>query len=107
MHEAAGRGIADVRRGLGPRFVELRTTRWRDHVGPDEDRHHGYRSDSRLNAAIEGDQLPRIARLLPDETRRDIAKAVEREIAEAIAFAAASPFPDDEEIFDHVFAARG
>lgn len=107
MHEAAGRGIADVRRGLGPRFIELKTSRWRDHVGPDEDRHHGYRSDARLNAAIAGDQLPRIGRLLPDETRREIAHAVEREIADAIAFAEASPFPDDEEIFDHVFAARG
>jgi TPP-dependent pyruvate/acetoin dehydrogenase alpha subunit len=107
MHETAGRGIADVRRGLGPRFIELKTARWRDHVGPDEDRHHGYRPDVRLNAAIAGDQLPRIGRLLPDETRRDIANAVEREVAEAIAFAEASPFPEDEEIFDHVFAARG
>jgi TPP-dependent pyruvate/acetoin dehydrogenase alpha subunit len=107
MHEAAGRGIADVRRGLGPRFIELKTARWRDHVGPDEDRHHGYRSDARLNAAITSDQLPRIGRLLPDETRRDITNAVEREIADAIAFAEASPFPEDEEIFDHVFAARG
>lgn len=107
MHETAGRGIADVRRGLGPRFVELKTVRWRDHVGPDEDRHHGYRSDSRLNAAIAADQLPRIGRLLPDQTRRDIADAVEREIAAAITFAEASPYPEDEEIFDHVFAARG
>jgi pyruvate dehydrogenase E1 component alpha subunit len=107
MHEAAGRGIADVRRGLGPRFIEIKTARWRDHVGPDEDRHHGYRSDARLNAAIEGDQLTRIGRMLPDETQRDIANTVKREIAEAIAFAEASPFPEDEEIFDHVFAARG
>ena len=107
MHEAAGRGIADVRRGLGPRFIELKTARWLDQVGPDEDRHHGHRSDVRLNAAIAGDQLARIGRLLPDGTRRDIADAVEREIAEAIAFAEASPFPEDEEIFDHVFAARG
>lgn len=107
MHEAAGRGVADVRRGLGPRFVEIKTTRWRDHVGPDEDRQHGYRSDARLNAAIANDQLPRVARLLSDETQRDIAAKVEREIAEAIAFAEASPFPEDQEIFDHVFAARG
>ena len=80
MHEAAGRGIADVRRGLGPRFIELKTARWLDQVGPDEDRHHGHRSDVRLNAAIAGDQLARIGRLLPDGTRRDIADAVESEI---------------------------
>lgn len=107
MHETAGRGVADVRRGFGPRFIEIRTSRWRDHVGPGEDRHHGYRSDAQLNADIASDQLPRIARLLPDETRRDIEVAVEREIRAAIAFAESSPFPKDEEIFDHVFAARG
>jgi TPP-dependent pyruvate/acetoin dehydrogenase alpha subunit len=106
MHETAGRAIADVRRGLGPRFVEIKTTRWRDHVGPDEDRQHRYRCDAQLNTQIAGDQVARIGRMLTDETRRNIANAVEREIADAIAFAEASPFPDDEEIFDHVFAAR-
>jgi TPP-dependent pyruvate/acetoin dehydrogenase alpha subunit len=106
MHEIAGRGIADVRQGLGPRFIEIKTARWRDHVGPDEDRHHGYRCDAQLNKEIAGDQVARIARMLTDEIRRDVEAGVEREIAAAIAFAEASPFPDDEEIFDHVFAAR-
>jgi pyruvate dehydrogenase E1 component alpha subunit len=107
MHETAGRGVADVRRGFGPRFIEIRTSRWRDHVGPGEDRHHGYRCNIQLDAEIAGDQLPRIARLLSDETRRAIETGVEREIAEAIAFAESSPFPGDEEVYDHVFAARG
>ena len=46
------------------------------------------------------------AALLADEARGDIDARVEREIAAAIAFAEASPFPEDKEIFDHVFAAR-
>jgi TPP-dependent pyruvate/acetoin dehydrogenase alpha subunit len=106
MHEAAGRAIADVRKGFGPRFLEIKTTRWRDHVGPGEDRHHGYRGDDQLDADIAADQVARIGGLLPDEARSDIDASVEREIATAIAHAEASPFPDDEEIFDHVFAQR-
>jgi TPP-dependent pyruvate/acetoin dehydrogenase alpha subunit len=105
MHESSGRAIADVRKGFGPRFIEIRTTRWRDHVGPTEDRHHGYRSEPELDADIAGDQVARIGRMLTDQVRSDIAEAVEREIAAAIAFAEASPFPADKEIFDHVFAA--
>jgi TPP-dependent pyruvate/acetoin dehydrogenase alpha subunit len=106
MHETAGRGIADVRRGLGPRFIEIKTARWRDHVGPAEDRAHGNRADSQLNTRIAADQVARVGRMLADAARRDIEAGVECEIAAAIAFAEASPFPDDEEIFDHVFAAR-
>lgn len=106
MHETAGRAIGDVRRGLGPRFIEIRTARWRDHVGPGEDRHYGYRCDAELSAEIASDQVARVGRMLTEDTRRGIADAVDREIDAAIAFAEASPFPDDEEIFDHVFAAK-
>lgn len=106
MHEAAGRAIADVRKGFGPRFLEIKTGRWRHHVGPGEDRHHGYRCGDQLDADIAPDQVARIGSLLPDEARSDIDAGIEREIAAAIAHAEASPFPDDEEIFDHVFAQR-
>jgi TPP-dependent pyruvate/acetoin dehydrogenase alpha subunit len=102
MHETAGRGVADVRKGLGPRFIEVRTTGWHDQTG--EDGHPEDGSDARLNAE---DQLARIARLLADDTRGGIEAGVEREIAAAIAFAESSLFPEDEDVFEHVFAARG
>lgn len=105
MHEIAGRGVAAVRKGLGPRFIEIKTARWRDHVGPGEDRHHAYRPDDELDAAIAADQLAAIGEMLGEETCARIADEVEREIAEAIAFAEASPFPADKEVLDHVFAA--
>jgi pyruvate dehydrogenase E1 component alpha subunit len=106
MHEMAGRGIADVRKGHGPRFIEIKTMRWRDHVGPGEDRHFGYRSAEDLDAAIAGDQVARVGAMLPDAEREAIAARIESEIAEAIAFAEESLFPADEEVFAHVFAAR-
>ncbi len=106
MYEAARRGVMDVRKGLGPRFIEVKTMRWRDHVGPGEDRHYRYRDDTELDIAIGKDQVARIGEWLPEEKRRDIAREVERDIAEAIAFAEESPFPGDDEVFHHIFAAN-
>jgi pyruvate dehydrogenase E1 component alpha subunit len=106
MHDAAWRATDDLRQGLVPRFLEIKTARWRDHVGPGEDREYGYRSEDELNRAIAGDPLADLAEKLGADARRDIGEAVEAEIAAAIAFAEDSPFPDDKEVFDHVFAAR-
>ena len=105
MYAAAARGITDLRKGLGPRFIEIKTSRWRDHVGPGEDRQYGYRCEEELDSAIAADQVERIGQFLPEEKRGEIAAEIERQIAEAIAFAEESDFPPDEEIYDHVFAA--
>jgi TPP-dependent pyruvate/acetoin dehydrogenase alpha subunit len=104
LHERAGAAVAAVRRGEGPRFLECMTYRWRDHVGPGEDRLHKYRPDAELNTKIENDNLQIVGSLLPAGVRKSIESAEEQRIAEAIAFAEASAFPEDKEIFDHVFA---
>jgi TPP-dependent pyruvate/acetoin dehydrogenase alpha subunit len=83
--------------------MECLTARWRDHVGPDEDRIWKYRSDEELDDWIKRDDLAAIGESLEPADRSDIEAAVESEIAEAIAFAEASPFPGDEELLDHVF----
>ncbi|MBS0546230.1 MAG: thiamine pyrophosphate-dependent dehydrogenase E1 component subunit alpha [Proteobacteria bacterium] len=104
LHERAGAALAAVRRGEGPRFIECMTYRWRDHVGPTEDRIHKYRPDAELDAKIENDNLKIVGSLLPDELRKLIEAEEEKRIADAIAFAEASTFPEDREIYDHVFA---
>ena len=104
LHERAGAAVAAVRQGEGPRFLECMTYRWRDHVGPTEDRVHKYRPDAELDAKIEGDNLKIVGKLLPDALRKSIEATEEKRIADAIAFAEASTFPEDREIYDHVFA---
>jgi TPP-dependent pyruvate/acetoin dehydrogenase alpha subunit len=104
LHERAGAAIAAVRRGEGPMFLECMTYRWRDHVGPTEDRVHKYRPDAELDAKIEGDNLKIVGNLLPAQQREAIEAAEEKRVAAAIAFAEASTFPEDQEIYDHVFA---
>lgn len=104
MHDAAGTALAAARAGDGPRFLEITTTRWRDHVGPGDDRHHGYRPLAELETARAHDQLARLATLLPDASRTAIDADVEAAIANAIAYADASPPPAAEELFANVFA---
>jgi TPP-dependent pyruvate/acetoin dehydrogenase alpha subunit len=65
---------------------------------------HKYRPDTELDAKIEGDNLKIVGDLLPAEIRTSIEAAEEKRIADAIAFAEASTFPEDKEIYDHVFA---
>jgi TPP-dependent pyruvate/acetoin dehydrogenase alpha subunit len=104
LHERAGLAVAAVRRGEGPRLLECMTYRWRDHVGPTEDRVHKYRPDHELDAKIEGDNLKIVGDLLSATLRKTLEAAQEKRVAEAIAFAEASTFPADQEIHEHVFA---
>jgi TPP-dependent pyruvate/acetoin dehydrogenase alpha subunit len=104
LHERVGAAVAAVRRGEGPRFLECMTYRWRDHVGPTEDRIHKYRPDVELDAKIDNDNLKIVGDLLPADVRSSIEAAVEKCVAEAIAFAEASAFPEDREVYDHVFS---
>jgi TPP-dependent pyruvate/acetoin dehydrogenase alpha subunit len=102
---AAERATRSIRLGAGPRFLECMTYRWRDHVGPDEDRKWKYRPDAELDAWIARDEVKRIGAELAPEARVRIERAVESEIAEAFALAEAAPFPDPSELSTHVFHA--
>lgn len=103
-HARAGAAVAAVRRGEGPRFLECMTYRWRDHVGPGEDRQYGYRSDTELDARIAGDNLASLGRLLGSEATAIIEAEEEARLASAIEWAEAGKFPEDQEVHEHVFA---
>ena len=62
-------------------------------------------TDAELDDKIENDNLKIVGALLPGDLRTAIEAAVEKRVAEAIAFAEASTFPEDKEIYDHVFAS--
>lgn len=96
--------IETMRRGGGPAFIECRTYRWREHVGPSEDYSQGYRARTDLEPWIEGDQMEGLGAQLADDRRAAIDADVEREIADAVAFAESSPFPDVKATYTNVFA---
>jgi TPP-dependent pyruvate/acetoin dehydrogenase alpha subunit len=104
IRDAAQRAVAKVRAGEGPHFIECMTYRWRDHVGPEEDRKWKYRPDEELDAWIRRDELERLGQMLELNERRKIEAAADAEIAEAFADADASAFPGPEELATNVFA---
>ncbi|MGE4218284.1 MAG: thiamine pyrophosphate-dependent dehydrogenase E1 component subunit alpha [Alphaproteobacteria bacterium] len=96
--------VGRIRAGDGPQFLEVDTYRWRDHVGPGEDFYHPGRSDGTLEAWRAKDEVERLGAQLPAGERARIENEVETELAAAIAFAEASEYPEDSELYDHVFA---
>jgi TPP-dependent pyruvate/acetoin dehydrogenase alpha subunit len=91
-----------VRGEGGPWFFEVMTYRWMEHVGPGRDEYLGHRTESEARPWIESDQVTRLARMVEPGTRARIEAAVEREIAEAFAFAESSPFPDAGELLSDI-----
>jgi TPP-dependent pyruvate/acetoin dehydrogenase alpha subunit len=96
--------VASIRNDEGPRLLEIPTYRWKEHVGPGEDFHVGYRSVEDANVWIDRDQVAVIGALLDESTRKRIEDVVDVEIAEAFLFAEASPFPADEELMRNIYA---
>jgi pyruvate dehydrogenase E1 component alpha subunit len=100
----AGKAYAAMRDGGGPAFLECRTYRWREHVGPGEDYDAGYRRRAELEEWQRRDQIARLAAMLAPAERGAIDAAIEAEVAAAVDFAEKSPFPPVEQLKTDVFA---
>jgi TPP-dependent pyruvate/acetoin dehydrogenase alpha subunit len=87
----------------GPLFLEIEADRWRDHVGPGEDTHLGYRSVEEVDALKARDQVARVRAMLDEATAKAIETRVKNDIEAAFAAAAASTYPGPEELVQHVF----
>jgi TPP-dependent pyruvate/acetoin dehydrogenase alpha subunit len=104
IYEKIGAAAKALRNGEpGPFFFECMTYRWKEHVGPNEDYHLGYRTKEEAEPWIKNDQLKRLAELVESEERQKIEDEVEAEIKAAFEFAEASPFPKYPELFTDVF----
>lgn len=95
--------VAQLRAGDGPWFFEVMTYRWQEHVGPGRDYHLGYRAEAESEPWVAADPLRRLAGRLEPRTRVGIEDEVEEELADAFAFAEASPFPDPAELMTDTF----
>jgi TPP-dependent pyruvate/acetoin dehydrogenase alpha subunit len=89
--------IAEVRRAHRPQFVEIRTFRYKEHVGPGDDWTAGYRDSGELRKWQEFDplmyRLDLVERFTPE---------IRAEIDEAVQFAEQSPWPGEADLLTHV-----
>ncbi len=104
IYERVRKVVEEIRRGnQGPFFFECRIYRWKEHVGPNDDFHTGYRSLREAEPWMARDPVRRLAELLDPKERAAIEADVEEEIREAIAFAEADSFPADYELYADLF----
>lgn len=104
IREAADHAVASIRQGFGPRFLEIETYRWREHVGPSIDDNVGYRDPERSAYWRARDQVTKLRSLLNEERARVLDAEIEAGIEAAFAFAEAAPFPEAKDLTLHVFA---
>jgi len=103
IHTAARRAVQEIRNGNGPQFLECMTYRWRDHVGPGEDRYLQYRPDHELDEWVKNDQVTKLGVKLNAVHRAAIEAEVDASIVAAVAYAEKSLFPSEDELLEHVF----
>ena len=87
----------------GPMLIECMTTRWKDHVGPGDDRHIKFRDDKDVDEAMKNDDLKYLESLLSKQEVLEIQKTVDKEIEDAIKYSENSEFPDTSEIVENIY----
>ena len=109
-YTAAAEAVDRARKGDGPSFLEMRTYRLRGHVEAEKSfLSKSYRSDEEVERRRAVEPLARCRALLRESGVADAAvrEAEERERGEvnaAFEFAAASPWPEPDAAFRHMFA---
>ena len=103
IYEIASRYIKKMRKGDGPAFLECFTCRWKEHVGPGDDFHLGYRSEKEILLWKKNDQLKKLKSFFHPTVLEKIESEVEEEIKDAFEFAEESPFPQRSDLFKDVF----
>ncbi len=102
--------VGQVREGGGPRFVEVRTYRFRGHSMSDPVS-GTYRSKDEVTERTERDDPITLLRdrlfeaeLLTQEELNSLDQEVRAEVQEAVDFADSAPFPDPSELYTHVYS---
>ncbi|WP_431274204.1 thiamine pyrophosphate-dependent dehydrogenase E1 component subunit alpha [Variovorax ureilyticus] len=103
VHAAAGRLVAEVRAGGGPRLLHALTYRVKGHVSVDP---AAYRDPAELAAALETDPIAHARALLADSIDTVVLDTIENEahaeVEAALAAADAAPWPEAAAAFSDV-----
>ena len=104
INKRVGEAVDAIRSGeSGPQLLEIMTYRWMEHVGPGEDFNLGYRTPEEREPWVEDDQIPKLRAQIEEEIVTGIDAEVETEVEAAFEFAENSPYPEPEELYQHVY----
>jgi len=103
IRSAAEALAGEIRDGGGPRYLECKTSRWREHVGPEEDWDAGYRDAVEERERYATDPVAFLAERLDEELRTALDGEIAAEIDNAFSLAEAAPYPTADALNRHVF----
>lgn len=103
IFEFTQKAVDQLRNDNGPIFLECITARWKEHVGPCDDFHLGYRDEKEIRWWVENDQLKKLRSLLKENRALAIELEVEQEIEDAFKYAENSQFPTQDELYTYLF----
>jgi pyruvate dehydrogenase E1 component alpha subunit len=105
LRDAVTKALHRVRYEVMPFFIECRTYRWFEHVGPNDDHDSPYRDLEEYRYWQEQDQIKRLANMLDEKLVSQLEDEITAEIKTAEVFADKSPYPTDDELYAHVYAS--
>lgn len=107
VHKAMERAVRRAREGGGPTFLEIKTYRFRGHSMSDPAK---YRTKEELEEYKEKDPIANVLKTIMDNkwaTQEEIDvinDKVKAEVEESVKFAEESPYPDDSELYNHIYS---
>lgn len=108
---AANRAVDRARNGEGPSLLELRTFRWRGHVGPSWDMDVGVQRNDMLKEWMPKDPIAKTHRDLlalgvTEQSLVEIQAQARDEVMKSVEVARLAPWPEPGTVHDHVFVSR-
>lgn len=110
VYRASLQAIEDARSGKGPTLIELKTYRWKGHVGPDFDYKKGYRPKEELTDWMENrcplktyENILISQKILESHMCTVMLNSIDEELDSAMQYAKESPYPDRAELYNDVY----
>lgn len=107
VHKAIERAVRRAREGGGPTFLEIKTYRYKGHSMSDPAK---YRTREELEEYKEKDPINQVLKTITENkwaTESEIEainEKVRAEVEESVRFAEESPWPDDSEVYEDIYA---
>ena len=109
VQETTAQLVNKIKKGEGPKFLELHTYRWLEHCGPNYDDELGYRTINDIKKSRENDPIIILEKKYPElikSKKHTILKTLKTLTKNAFKFAEESNFPNQEEAYENLYSEK-